>query len=386
VIERPRIASAANDLLVGEDGTRYIDLFTAHGTTWLGHAHPAVTQGIREQLEKVWITGGLPTATLDRARTALEAWFPATHRLVALYSTGMEAMEFALRVARVATGRAGAVGFANSMHGKSLVTAQLGWAQDPDVAATHVHRLPFLDSGSEEAILQRLGVVLETRTIGAVCIEPIQGCGAGRMASPAFHAAVARLCRVHGVLLVFDELLTGFHRTGPAFMHRALGVEPDLVVVGKALANGFPASAVVADRAVAITPPMLPGSTYSGNALACAAIAATLDVLAKLDVEGRVERIGAAVDAALAPVRDAGIVVRGRGALWFIECASDGVAEQAVIASYRAGVCVGYAGRQIRLLPAATIEPRHLERGACAVAKAAIDAHRDAAAPIGGSR
>lgn len=375
MIERPRIASAVNDVLVGEDGARYIDLFTAHGTVWLGHAHPAIALRIREQLERVWITGGLPTAALDRACSALATFFPANYRVAALYSTGMEAMEFALRVARCATGRPGAVGFANSMHGKSLVTSQLGWAQDPDVASAHVQRLPFIDTASEEEILQRLAAALAGGTIGAVCIEPVQGCGAGRMASPDFHLAVERLCRSHGALLIFDELLTGFHRTGPAFVHQALSVKPDLVVVGKALANGFPASAVVADQAVAITPAMLPGSTYSGNALACAAIAATLELVATLDLPARVARIGAAVDAALDAVRSAGILVRGRGALWFIECTSDAVAEQAVIASYRAGVCVGYAGRQIRLLPAATIEPAHLAQGAGVVAKAAIDAH-----------
>jgi 4-aminobutyrate aminotransferase-like enzyme len=105
------IACAENDLLVGEDGRRYVDLFSAHGAAWLGHAHPRIAARVAAQLERLWIAGALDTAVAAEARRALEAWVPSSHAVAGFYSTGMEAAEFALRLARVVTKRAGAVGF-----------------------------------------------------------------------------------------------------------------------------------------------------------------------------------------------------------------------------------------------------------------------------------
>jgi acetylornithine/succinyldiaminopimelate/putrescine aminotransferase len=378
VIARPRIVRALNDLLYAEDGRRYIDLFTAHGTVWLGHARAEIAQRIEAQLAAIWITGGLDTPAFDRARAAIEGCFPPSHGLAALYSTGMEAAEFALRLARVATRRAGAIGFANSMHGKSLATSHLGWDNRDGVRLPDVIRLPFLDSAGEDEILDRLRATLGQSAIGAVFVEPLQGCGGGRMATPAFYLEVERLCREHGALLVFDELLTGLHRTGSVFLHRELGVQPDVVLIGKALGNGFPVSAVVADRAIAITGAMLPGSTYAGNALACAAAGATLELMHALDVPARVRRIEDVMARVLAPIAEAGIALRGKGAIWFTELDSERAVERAVIESYTAGVCIGFTGRQIRLLPAATIEIEHLEHAAGVVTAAVLDAHRHA--------
>jgi acetylornithine/succinyldiaminopimelate/putrescine aminotransferase len=284
-----------------------------------------------------------------------------------------------MRLARVATQRPGLVGFADSMHGKSLATAHLGWDDRDGMRTPDIHRLPFLASASEGEILDRLRAVLHGAPIGAVFIEPMQGSGAGRMASAGFHREVARLCRAQGALLVFDELLTGLHRTGPDFLHREFGVQPDVVLVGKALGNGFPVSAVVADRGIELTRAMLPGSTYAGNALACAAAAASLELMDRLEVPARVRRIEPIMARALARIGEAGIVLRGRGAIWFVELGSEQQAERAVVQSYRSGVCVGFAGRQIRLLPAATIELDRLEHACATVASAVLDAQRHAA-------
>jgi acetylornithine/succinyldiaminopimelate/putrescine aminotransferase len=379
MIQRPRIVRAANDLLFAQDGQRYIDLFTAHGTVFLGHARAEIARALQSQLDAVWITGGLETPACDRARAEIEALFPPSHGLAALYSTGMEAAEFAMRLARAATQRPGVVGFADSMHGKSLATARLGWDNRGGVRTPDIHRLPFVGTASESEILDRLRATLREGSIGAVFVEPLQGSGAGRMASADFYRAVALLCGEQGALLVFDELLTGLHRTGPAFLHPEFGVQPDVVLIGKALGNGFPVSAVVADRRIELTRAMLPGSTYAGNALACAAAGATLELMRALDVPARVRRIEQIMARTLAPIAQAGITLRGRGAIWFVELDSEQRAERAVVRSYRSGVCVGFAGRQIRLLPAATIEPEHLERACAAVTGAVLDADGHAA-------
>ena len=361
-----RIASARNDILVDETGRRYIDLFSAHGTVWLGHAHPAIAARVAEQLRRVWVTGGLETAVFEEARAAVEAVLPASHGVAALYSTGMEAAEFAIRVARVVTGRPGVAGFERSMHGKSVATAYLGWYNRDGVALPSFHRLPFVPVVSEDEILDRLGAVLGPGTVGAVFVEPLQASGGGHMASPPFYGEVARLCRRHGAMLVFDEILTGFHRTGPPFFFSGLGLTPDIVLIGKAMGNGFPVSGVVLDRRHAIRSEMLPGSTYAGNALASAAVAATVAEMRALDLPAAVARIERTVADIFGPLRERGLVLRGRGALWVLELATAADAQTAVADIFGAGVAVGYTGRQLRILPAATIEPDNLAR-ACAV-------------------
>src|SRR5690349_15363618 len=116
-MHRPVIERAANDLLYAVDGRCYIDLFSAHGATFLGHAEPTIAKAIAAQLERVWLSGGLDSPLTAAARQTVEAFFPDDFSLVALYSTGMEAAEFALRFARTASGRTGAIGYENSMHG-----------------------------------------------------------------------------------------------------------------------------------------------------------------------------------------------------------------------------------------------------------------------------
>jgi acetylornithine/succinyldiaminopimelate/putrescine aminotransferase len=368
-VNRPRIVRAANDLLFAADGQRYIDLFSAHGATFLGHCHPGIVAEVAAQLERVWLTGGLDSEVIAQTRAGIESFFPSSHGVAALYSTGMEAAEFALRIARVATRRTGAAGFENSMHGKSLATAFLGWDNQDAVQLPDFHRLPFVHRASEEQVLGELGRTLLASRIGAVFVEPLQGSAGGRMASDAFYREVSRLCAEHGALLIFDEILTGFYRTGAVFRFEELGITPDVVLIGKAMGNGFPVSAVVADRRITIRPQMLPGSTFAGNPLAGSAVSATLTHLRALDVTSRVAAIGQTVVRTLGWLRDTEVVLRGKGALWVIELPGTVDVEAVVIAIYSAGVCVGITGRQIRIMPAATIEPANLERGCTVIAE-----------------
>jgi acetylornithine/succinyldiaminopimelate/putrescine aminotransferase len=361
-MKRPAIAHARNDVLVGEDGRRYIDLASGHGAAWLGHAHPRIAAGVAEQLERVWITGGPDTTIAAEARRALEGFFPASHAVAGFYSTGMEAAEFAIRLARVVTKRSGVVGFHHGMHGKSLATAILGWDNGDGVRVPGFVRLPFPPVRDEATVLGALEEILRATDVSAVFVEPIQGSGGGWSASPPFQRAVQRLVREAGALLVFDEILTGLHRTGPPFVFSDTGVVPDVVLVGKALGNGFPVSAVVANRAHAVVPAMLPGSTYAGNPLAAAAVTATLAQIRALDMPGLVSAIEQAVITTLGPLAGVGAALRGRGALWVLEPPARVDVDALVTAAFAAGVAVGHAGRYVRVLPAATIEPAHLQQ------------------------
>jgi acetylornithine/succinyldiaminopimelate/putrescine aminotransferase len=372
-MKRPVIQRAANDLLYAEDGRTYIDLFSAHGAVFLGHAEPSIARAISQQLDRVWLTGGLDTPLTAAATSAVESFFPGDYTLAALYSTGMEAAEFALRFARVATGQAGVIGYENSMHGKSMATAFLGWDNRDQIDLPQIHRLPFLQRSSEAEILQQTQEVLTNGDVSAIFIEPIQGSAGAVAASARFYRELGRLARQHRALLVVDEILTGFHRTGPAFCFMDLGLEPDLVLIGKTLGNGFPVSGVIANRRHALQPQMLAGSTYAGNALACAAVVATLERLRDIDAVSCVEQIAHAIESHLGPLRSDTLKLRGKGALCMVELATAQQAQDAALAIYRGGVCVGIAGRYLRLLPAATIEPANLERGCGVVAAALAD-------------
>jgi acetylornithine/succinyldiaminopimelate/putrescine aminotransferase len=211
-----------------------------------------------------------------------------------------------------------------------------------------------------------LADVLSTDSVSAVFVEPLQASGGGHAASTPFYNELARLCSRHGALTIFDELLTGFYRTGPAFFFANLDFVPDVILIGKSLGNGFPVSGVVVDRRFPVSPAMLPGSTYSGNPLAATAVRATLRQLRSLDVPARVKAIEDVVVEILGPLRDRGIALRGRGALWVLELPEQNDVEATVIAIYERGVAVGFTGRILRLIPAATIDLSRLRR-ACSI-------------------
>jgi acetylornithine/succinyldiaminopimelate/putrescine aminotransferase len=362
-----RIVRAENDRLFDESGRSYIDLFSAHGTTWLGHANRQVGAEIAQQLEQVWICGGLGSPLVDQAKAMVDSWFPSSHGLCTLYSTGMEAAEFALRLARVVTGRCGVVGFERCMHGKSLATAYLGWDNRDGLELPFFHRLPFVPCQPEEQILARLEDVLAGGQVSAVFLEPLQGQG-GHSASPSFYRQVSRLCTAKGTLLVFDEILSGFYRTGAPFFFSDLDLVPDIILIGKAMGNGFPVSGVVADKRFPLRREMLPGSTYASNPLAAAAVVATLRQFPSLDLAARVARIDQTICDGLGSMRTIGAALRGKGALWVLELPPGPSIEDIVVRIYQRGVTVSYTGRQIRVLPAATISLDNLAR-ACSVVR-----------------
>ncbi len=380
MLDRLRVARASNEILTTESGETYVDLFCGSGTVFLGHNNPAILAGLRDQLDRVWNTGILPTAIRTEAQAQVESFFPSSHTLAGLYSTGMEAAEFALRFARVATGRGGLIGFDRSMHGKSLATAALGWWND-HVTLPDVRRLPYLPECPESEILEQLADALAQKTVAAVFVEPIQGSGGGHAASPAFHQAVSRLCAGHGTLLVFDEILTGFHRTGGPFMFETLGVTPDVVLVGKAMGNGFPVSGVVVSRRHPIEPKMLPATTYAGNPLAAAAVTATLRAMRELSLPSMVAGLEATVRAELAPVQETGAVLRGRGALWILELPTPLDPERVAARILQHRVLVSPMGRSIRLFPPATISDDRLHQACAVIREACLSSARADVAP-----
>lgn len=369
-VSRRVVAEARNALLYNIDGSRHIDLFAANGTLLLGHCCQAINEQLIRQCQRIWISGRLETDTRLAAKAAIERMIPADYYLSGLYSTGMEAAEFALRAVRVLTKRKDVIGFARGMHGKSMATAFLAWDNPFGYPLPGIIRLPFPDATTAPAVLAELDGLLARGETAAVFIEAIQGSGGGVSVDVAFGQALTALCRRHRTLLVADEILTGFFRTGPLFFFQRCGLEPDVILAGKCMGNGFPVSAVLLRRGLEVTPAMLPFSTYAENALAAAAVVATLQELERLPLAAMIAAVEAQLQRHLERSASTAMRVTIWGALCIIDTSDASQAQRIADACYERGVLISQAGSILRLLPPITIEPSLLEQALAVLVEA----------------
>lgn len=372
-LEAPVFSHAQGSDIYTVAGEKRLDLVMGFGSAFLGHAHPLVTARLQEQAGRLLNCARQDTDVRRRAEALLAPLLPRGLRIGGFCSTGMEVAEFAMRVAATHTGRAHFAGFAHSMHGRSAMTAGLCWENAP-IHPSHLHTLPFVDSEGEGAILDRLAALLRKREVAALFVEPVQGSRACYEASADFYRRAIALCRETGTLCVFDEILTGLYRTGPAFHCDRLGATPDLLLFAKNMGNGFPVSALALGEHVAIRPESFPGSTFAANPLAMAAVEGTLAAMKQMPMEAIVESFGKVIGSTLAGARELGATLRGRGAIWCLDLGKRIRADQAIAAIRDAGVLVGATGSVIRLLPAATLEPARLQEACVQIARACENA------------
>jgi acetylornithine/succinyldiaminopimelate/putrescine aminotransferase len=295
------------------------------------------------------------------ATELVEQAIPDSHYVSGFYSTGMEAAEFALRAARVLTGRKDLIGFSKAMHGKSLATAFLAWENPNGYELPGFARVPFPSSDNASAALERLEPMLAQGHVAAVFLEAIQGSGSGDMVDADFCLSLTSLCKTHGTLLIADEILTGFHRSGPLFFYQRFPIDPDIVLAGKCMGNGFPVSAVLMRRGLEIKPQMLPYSTYAENALAAAAVVGTLREIERLPVQDMANAIGERITAHLNACAPESFVLTIFGAMCIINTGNGMVAQRIADTCYDNGVLISQAGPILRLLPPVTIEQDQLE-------------------------
>lgn len=359
---RKTVASAYNATLFNTDGSTHTDLFGANGTLLLGHCNPVVVQALAEQNQKVWITGRINSDTRLLAFHTVEQMIPKTHFVSGFYTTGMEAAEFALRASRILTGRKDFIGFAKSMHGKSMATAFLAWDNPSGYAIPGIIRLPFPIADQASSVLAQLDSVLSLRATAAVFLEVFQGSGGGEKADFDFCHSLTTLCKKSGTLLVVDEILTGFYRTGSLFFYSHFPLEPDIILAGKCIGNGFPVSAVLMRRGLEINSQMLPYSTYAENSLASAAVVGTLSEIVRLPIADMVNAINALIATHLSTVEFSSYKVNGQGALWIVDTGNVEIAQKIANDAYENGVLISQAGSIIRLLPPITIELDLLEK------------------------
>jgi len=295
------------------DGCRYLDFVGGIGVLNVGHNHPRVVRAVREQLERV--------SHVSFQVAAYPPYIELAERLnglvgdgykTLLLTSGAEAVENAVKIARAYTNRPAVIAFRGGFHGRTLLGVTLTGMSTPyrqnfGPFAPEVFHVPYPNayrSCSAEDSLAALEDVFATQVapdrVAAILIEPVQGDGGFLPAPAGFLRALQALARRHGIVLILDEIQTGFGRTGTMFAFQQAGIAPDLVTVAKSLAGGLPLSGVVGRAEImdAPTPGGL-GGTYGGNALACAAALAVLDAFEQEGLLERSHKLGAALNAGL---------------------------------------------------------------------------------------
>jgi 4-aminobutyrate aminotransferase / (S)-3-amino-2-methylpropionate transaminase / 5-aminovalerate transaminase len=293
-------------------GRHYIDFAGGIGVMNVGHGHPHVMEAVRDQLERVTHTSFQVVMYESYLRLAerLCALAPGPGPKKAIFfSTGAEAVENAVKIARAHTGRPAVISFQGGFHGRTLLALSLTgsvvpYKQNFGPYATEIYQAPFpyeYRGWSSEQSLAALDGIFESSVspdrVAAIIIEPVQGEGGFVPAPMAFLRALRELTERHGIMLIVDEIQTGFGRTGRFFAIEHSGVAPDLMTVAKSLAAGFPLSGVVGRAEVMDAPaPGGLGGTYGGNPVACAAGLAVLDVMRDEKLPQRAARIGSVVE------------------------------------------------------------------------------------------
>lgn len=297
------------------DGKRYIDFAGGIAVLNTGHRHPKVMAAVHRQLDLYTHTAFqiLPyepyIAVCERLNGIAPFSGPAKS---ILFSTGAEAVENAIKIARAATGRPGVIAFAGGFHGRTTLTMALTGKVRPykrsfGVSPPGIYHLPFPSTASGVGVddtLRALDLLfradIEPSDVAAIIIEPVQGEGGFLVAPSKLLSTLREICTRHGIVLIADEIQTGFARTGKMFGIENSGVEPDLITVAKSLAGGFPLSGVVGKAEImdAAEPGGL-GGTYAGNPVACAAALAVLDIIDEERLLDRSIAVGAKLKTAL---------------------------------------------------------------------------------------
>lgn len=307
------------------DGNRFLDFTAAFGVAGLGHRHPEIVAVLKSQADQLLHGMGdvHPTALKVElcarlSKLTFERWGAGEGKVI-LSNSGFEAIESALKTARFATGKPGVVAFSNGYHGLgygSLLGTDWAKFRSPfsDQLADVTTRLPYGEFGNPDPA-----------GIGAVLVEPIQGRGGKVVPPPDFLPQLRAWCDEHDVVLIFDEIYTGFLRSGKSFACEWEGVVPDLICLGKALSGGFPISACVGKAAVMDAWPESTGealhtSTFLGHPVGCAMALTSLDILARPETEAMVAQSSRSLEKKLRALAWPQIKeVRGRGLMWGIE-------------------------------------------------------------------
>jgi len=386
---------AEGPYIYSTDGERYLDFTSGIAVTNTGHCHPRIVAAIQTQASKL-IHGQVNiffSQSLLEVVNELSSILPTHLDNFFFSNSGAEAVESSVKLARHATRRTNIIVFQGSFHGRTVGAMSLTTSNpiyragyQPLMAGVFVAPYPYSyyygwsEEETSKFCLRQLNHLLASQTspaeTAAVLIEPILGEG-GYVVPPAnFLIGVQEICRKHGILFIVDEVQTGFGRTGEWFAHQHFEVEPDVVLMAKGLASGFPLSAVAGrSELMGNSPPGSQGGTYGGNAVSCAAAAETIRVIRDEGLVQNSARLGVKLIEQLSVLKEHFPVigdVRGLGLMVGVEfTATDGepnkvMAKKVIDECLRSGLVLlpcGTYGNVIRWIPPLIITEQHLQEG-----------------------
>ena len=300
------IDHAKNAELWDIEGRRFIDFAGGIAVLNTGHCHPRIQAAIAEQLQCFTHScyQVVPyTSYVSLAERIIDIVPIEGSKKLAFFSTGAEAIENAIKIARVATGRGGVIAFGGAFHGRSLFAVSLTGKVQPYKAGfgpfpPEIYHVPFPSQAasledSQRAMEQLFKCDIEPSRVAAIVFEPVQGEGGFNVIQKEAVLWLRQLCDQHGMVLIADEVQTGFARTGKMFAMEHFGVSPDLMTLAKSMAGGTTLSAVVGKTVIMDAPaPGGLGGTYAGNPLAIAAAHAVLDIMQEEQLVDRANVLG----------------------------------------------------------------------------------------------
>jgi 4-aminobutyrate aminotransferase len=385
---------AQNAELWDAEGKRYLDFAAGIAVCNTGHRHPKVMEAVARQSEAFVHTAFqvVPYETYIALAERLNKLAPIDDAKTIFMTTGAEAVENAVKIARYHTRRPAVVSFTGAFHGRSLLTMALTGKVVPYKAGfgpfpSSIYHVPFPMPNHGVSVRDSLAALekifksdVEPSQVAAIILEPVQGEGGFYIAPKKLMTALRELCDRHGILMICDEVQTGFARTGKLFATEHFRIEPDLITVAKALGGGVPLSGVIGKAKIMDAPePGGLGGTYGGSPLGCAAAHAVLDVIEDEGLCQRAESIGARMLERLLVMKESSESppigeVRGLGAMVAFELVTkrgehvpdpDRV-KQLTAKALEYGLILlscGVYGNTIRLLVPLTIPYAHLEEG-----------------------
>lgn len=383
------VAHADGAIITDRDGNRLIDLAAGIGSLNVGHAPEQVTEALKKQLEH-YINPAFPVTMHEpyiSLAEKLNELVPGNfNKKSILFNSGAEAVENAVKIARRYTKRTGIISFERGFHGRTFMAMSLtskvqAFKKGFGPMVPDVYKLPYpysyRDNRTDKEVLVAFNNLFQTTIdptdIAAVILEPVQGDGGLVVPSIEFMEGVRELCSYYGILMIADEVQTGFARTGTFFAMEQFGIAADMTVVGKSLGAGIPLSGVVGKAEVMDAPAVKElGTTLGGNPLGCIAGIEVIKMIEENKLTERANKIGKQIHQALDfPSKSIG-EVRGLGAMIGIEFVKDkntkashpALAKQIVRYCHQHGVIVltaGAHGHVIRLLPPLTITDKQLE-------------------------
>ena len=343
-------------------GKRYLDFYGGHCVTVTGHCHPHVVEAIKTQAEKLIFYSNIVYNDTRAAAAKVLVHFAANGMTKVFFcNSGAEANETAIKAARKHTGRSTIISMVDGFHGRTYGAMSITGFPKYRIFPPFMPGTAYSEFGSIESLEREIANA--NGDVAAVLLEPVQSMAGVKIAPPAYYRELRAVCDAHGILLVFDEVQTGFGRTGAPFFGAHFGVTPDMITCAKGIASGVPMGAVLFTPAIADMIGLSEhGATFGGAPLACAAARASIEVIEREGLSMRAKELGAYLAASIEALNIPHLVeVRGIGLL--LGLAFDCEAKKLVPALLERGVIVGSAEdpNVLRLIPPLTISHAHCD-------------------------